>query len=652
VIGTYAAVLAVCAASLALGQAAIALCGLRRWSWLAPATGLALLCAICWATVRLPGEGLVPALLVLVLTVAAIAFLAGRIEGGGETLRTGLPVGLLALAAASLPFVVEGHFGILGTGFNPDMSQHLLATDRLADGATGQLLREGYPLGPHAVVVALNKGLGIGLVQGFTGLTVAIAVLAPLTAIAAFGAQPAPRRIAASLLVGLAYLVASYYAQGAFKETAQALLVLAFLLVLRESSRAFPAHPLRFIPAAVLAIGTVYVYSFPGLIWLVAIAAIWMAMEAAKRRLSAGGVGVGRTPPPGGCGGQGSEAPSALSRRPEQRVGQGGRPTPTTGPAAAYATSLALIVFAVGALPELGRMIDFHSFETFDPDGPGLGNLFGQISPFTSLGIWPSGDFRVAPGDGAVPAVAFYLGAAFATALLVVGLARCAQRGERAVLAGAVAVAFVYVAARVAGTPYTAAKALEVAAPVLTLAIVLPIFDPRAPSWLLSRSMADKGANRARLVGLPAAIYALVAGACSLLALANAPVGPTSYSPALTGLRPLLGTDPTLVLAPESLLEDEHGARYIAWELRGGRVCIEPPSAAGDAAPPGVRYVVAMDPPQARSTAEPQPARPPFQGFDLRRRAGPYTVWERPGVRGGPDPCPRVAVRQGAVSGE
>ena len=50
----------------------------------------------------------------------------------GEALRVGLPVALVALLAASLPFAVEGHFGILGTGFNPDMSQHLLSADRLA----------------------------------------------------------------------------------------------------------------------------------------------------------------------------------------------------------------------------------------------------------------------------------------------------------------------------------------------------------------------------------------------------------------------------------------------------------------------------------------------------------------------------------------
>ena len=68
--------------------------------------------------------------------IAAVAFLRGRTEGTAEALRDGLPVALAALLAASLPFIVEGRFGILGTGFNPDMSQHLLAADRLAQGST------------------------------------------------------------------------------------------------------------------------------------------------------------------------------------------------------------------------------------------------------------------------------------------------------------------------------------------------------------------------------------------------------------------------------------------------------------------------------------------------------------------------------------
>jgi hypothetical protein len=583
VIGTYAAALAVCVASLAVGQAALSLCGARRWSWLAPAVGLALLCATCWATVRLPGEGLVSALAVLALTIAAAVRLRGRTEGGGEALRVGAPVAIGALLAASLPFVIEGHFGILGTGFNPDMSQHLLATERLAQGEGSQLLHQGYPLGPHAVVVAFDKGLGSGLVHGFGGLTVAVAVLAPLTALAAFAEGPPIRRAAAALLVGLPYLVASYFAQGAFKETIQALLVLAFVLALRESNRAWRDLPLRFVPAAILALGSVYVYSFPGLIWLAAILAIWLLLER------------------------------SLPARP---------------------LLLALLVFLVGALPELGRAIDFKQFETFDPSGPGLGNLFGQLSPFTALGIWPSGDFRVAPGDGVAPAFAYYLGAAFAAALLVLGARSAWRERERAILAGLASVAALYGAARLGGTPYTAGKALEVAAPLVTLAILLPFAGPgRVLGAMRRKGARDRGLQR--YLGVALVVYVTAAGACSLLAFANAPVGPSSYSPALTGLRPLLSGGSTLVLAPHELLDDEHGAPFIAWELRGGRVCIEDQASAGGPPPAGIRFVVSGD-----------ADRPPFAGLTLRRRAGPYAVWQRRGPLEGPSPCPLIAERQ------
>jgi hypothetical protein len=232
VLATYASVIAVCASSLAIGQAALALCGWRRWSWLAPAVGLALVTALCWATVRLPGDGTISAIAVFLATAASLVFLAGRVEEIGGAVRNAAPVGLGALLAASLPFLVERRFGILGTSFNPDMSQHLLATDRLAHGTDSQLLIQGYPLGPHAIVVALDKGLGVGLVQGFGGLTLAISVLASLTALGALtDLRRIPRWIAA-LLVGLPYMVASYLAQGAFKETMQALFVLAFAICL------------------------------------------------------------------------------------------------------------------------------------------------------------------------------------------------------------------------------------------------------------------------------------------------------------------------------------------------------------------------------------------------------------------------------------
>ena len=598
-IGTYAAVLAICASSLAIGQAAIGLCGGRAWSWLSPAVGLALLCAVCWGTVRLPGDGVISAVVVAVLTVASgawcVAFLP---QGGGEgdtslrkALHTGWPVALGALLAASLPFLVEGHFGILGTSFNPDMSQHLLAGDRLAEGHSSQLLNQGYPLGPHSIVVALEKGLGIGLVQGFSGLTIAVAILASLTALAAFRDLPAIPRTAGALLVVLAYVVASYFAQGAFKETMQALFLLAFVLALRESNRDWAALPLRFVPAALIAVGAVYTYSFPSLIWLGPAAVLFPILSAA------GGT-VGGTAPE-----------EALA------TGRGGGSPAVTGPAA-RALGLAAVVFAVLVLPELPRMLDFHSFETFDPNGPGLGNLFGQVSPFEALGIWPSGDFRLAPGDGAVPAAGYYLGVAFALALFLSGLAGLWRRRETAILAGVGAAAVAYAAARLGGTPYTAAKAIEIASPLTALTILLPLLDPAGrfsvpggrksalPAW------AGRGA---------AVTFAAAAGVCSLLALANAPVGPTSYSSKLSEFRKGVGEGPTVVFASPTLLEEEHGGPFLAWELRGGRVCIR--STDDIRAVPGVRFVIADT-------------------------DGGWVLQRMPAHHLGKSPCPFVAERQ------
>ncbi len=171
--------------------------------------------------------------------------------------------------------------------------------------------------------------------------------------------------------------------------------------------------------------------------------------------------------------------------------------------------------------------------------------------------------------------------------LLLYGLVLSWRRRETALIAGLAAAALAYAAARIGGTPYTAAKAIEIGAPVAVLAIVLPLLR-RPVAWL----------------------YLLAAGGCSLLALANAPVGPTSYSPALTGLRSTVGEGPTLVLASQQLLAEEHGTPYIAWELRGGRVCIASSEEAGSHPPPGVRFVI----------SEGDSRRPPFAGIPDRPR--------------------------------
>ena len=50
-----------------------------------------------------------------------------------------------------------------------------------------------------------------------------------------------------------------------------------------------------------------------------------------------------------------------------------------------------------------------------------------------------------------------------------------------------------------------------------------------------------------------------------------------------------------VVIAPDELLDDQHGADYLAWELRGNRVCIERASAPSDPLPAGLELPVELD---------------------------------------------------------
>ncbi len=617
-LATYGSLLIILAASCLVGQGLFALCGRRQWSWLAPAVGLAIVTAVAWGTVRLPGEGTVSAIVIGTLALASLVYLRGRTDAAAGELGPGVALVLAVALVASIPFFVEGRFGILGTGLNPDMSQHLFAADRLANGEEGRLISQGYPLGPHALVVAVSTATGGSLVHGFDGLMLAIAVCAALAPVALVGRFAPWRRIACGALVALAYLVASYLIQGAFKETMEALFVLAFAIGLHEAGRralvggraGMPRRPaLAAVPLAALAVGSVYAYSFPGLLWLLGAAALWAAIELAV---------AARAESPGGA--------IALAR------------------AAAPATAVAIALACVVSAPEIGRMVDFASFETFDPSGPGLGNLFNAISPLEALGIWPSGDFRLDPGDGAVPAAGFYLGELLGLAALGYGLVWWLRRGERAVPAALAAAVALYAYAHFAGTPYQAAKAIVIAAPLAMLisARALISGEPAIALNGVTRHLARRrgGAVGAwarwepRLRALLATAFLLAAAGCSLLALANGPVGPATYSPELTELRGRLGEASTLVLVPEHLLADQHGRDYVVWELRGGRVCVAALGAPSPSRPPkGATHVITQG-----STV------PPYGHLTLDLRAGPYALWRARPAPAGHGSCPLIAV--------
>ena len=362
----------------------------------------------------------------------------------------------------------------------------------------------------------------------------------------------------------------------------QALFVLAFVLSLREAARnpAWRELPLRFVPAALIAVGSVYAYSYPGLIWLAAAAAIWSRSGWRLRRAVR------------------ALRPGALAR-----------------------VGLALLAFVVLVAPEVGRMIEFHNFETFDPNGPGLGNLFGQISPFEALGIWPSGDFRLAPGRRRGAGVRLLPRRRLRrdpARLRARPLLAAARDGDR-------------LRPRSRSSPSTRSPAS-------------PAPPTRRPRRSRSRRRSPPWSSSCRCCAARSASSTCSRrGGCSLLALANAPVGPTAYSPALTGLRPLVAAARPWCSPPTGCSTRNRASRYIAWELRGGRVCIEPASEApgrdrrpARRPPAGVRFVVTEGGDRRAALRRPAPA----------PRAGPYLLWETTRPPRGQSDCPLIAVRQ------
>jgi len=437
----------------------------------------------------------------------------------------------------------------------------------------------------------------------------AAAVIAAVTSLALLARLPMARRLIAAVLVGFAYMAAAYLTQGAFKESIEALLVLGFAVGLGELARGRLAGGgmARAVPLGVLAAGSAYVYSFPGLLWLGGAALAWGAVELA------------------------ASARQVNGERARRMAKEAFAP-------AAVAAGVALAVM----LPELGRMADFADFETFDPAGAGLGNLFNPISPLEALGIWPSGDFRLDPGDGAAPALVYYLGAAIGLAALALGLWWWLHRRERAVPVALAVAALLILYANVAGTPYQEAKAIALAAPLAMLISVRALAETaptgRKTMQIVRRrgiaALFPRSARVARIrlgLALLGASFTVAAAGCSLLALANGPVGPSTYSPALTELRPYLGGS-TLVLAPQSLL-DAHGRDYLLWELRGGRVCVEPESLSE--LPDDVAQVITFD--GLRPPGDVRPATGPAKG------SPPYSVWWVDGTQDVPGPCPLIS---------
>jgi hypothetical protein len=557
------------AASLVLGSAVMAIAGLPRHSASVPATGISALLVICGIAVKLPGRAVTAAVAVGVALIACVVvFDRSRTPTGA--IRVGAIVVVVGAAlVAAIPFATSGRVGILGQGLvNDDMASHLLFTEWISAhaGPTPDLIKDGYPLGPHAIVAATAKVSGASLIEGFAGLTGAIAVLLGLTAYGALRAVRDWLRVPAAVLTASAYLAAAYLAQGAFKEPLLGLALLGFALALppllpewslRRTSRDTPSGgqsgtfggvlaARAAIPLGVIAAGTVYNYSFPGLAWLLGAAAIWMLVIALRER-------------------ERTQAWFASLRLGERfRV-------------ARSALVLGIGIPVICAVPELFRLASFSSFEAFNPSGTGptvgFGNLRQPLNPLEAFGIWPSGEFRITPANSTTPEIAFYLGGLLALAAFAWGLGRALSRRESALPSGLLAATLVYLGALALGTPYTQAKCLAIAAPLIMLITLRGLLSADAidgeeaavpegggASWWPPRPLRPLAP-----LGVPLLTLAFVAAAAfsTLLPLRQAAVGPDYHQQEMLEMRPIVDGQDVLFLGRDN---------FVSWELIGSEV--------------------------------------------------------------------------------
>ena len=506
-IGTYASAALICAASLLVGRAILSLAGRRSWSWLEPGVGLAAVLAVTGVLARAPGHGTsVTFGVVALLVVAALVVWWLPYEAPGA-LRAGLPVAIVLLAVLAIPFAVSGRWGLLGVGFNNDLGLHLAWAEWLRSGF-GPAPDAGYPLGPHGLAVATAALPGIGLGQAFVGEIMAIGVLTGLAALGALRELSAGRRLLAATLVALPYLAASYFAQAAFKETAEALFVLTFAIFLCQPGSPDSASWARLryaLPLLALAGGIFFSYSFAGLAWPIAIGALWSLTQPAVRR----------------------------ALRPRELLRLLLRPAVLA--AIVVLAGLAVVATVVGPFGFAG------SFNKVAGS-----NTYGPVSPVEALGVWPASNYRLDAAGGAPLAG---LAGAIAVLALLAGVVWWVRRRELTLPVALGACAALYLVSLPFSGDYSQAKALMIAAPLAMLVAIRPLL-----TGLGGRSLVRAGWTALAVVFVGGSIYS------SLLVLRDAPVGPPGHGAELKAFLPIVHGKPVLYAGQD---------RYAAYELLG-----------------------------------------------------------------------------------
>jgi hypothetical protein len=478
-------------AVLALGQAAMRICGAERWSWAAPAVGLSVLMLLAVPAIHVPGRATTIAVITAVVTVAALVWCLSSAAHRPPLadLTAGIPVVLLGF----VPFASAGRAGTLGVQIDNDTAFHLLSAEAYRSAAAAAIapLSDNYPYGPHAVVAVIAQGLGLRVDGPFAALTVATPLFIGWTALAVLRRTAWPGRVIAVSVVGMPFLIAAYVAEGAFKEPMMALVLLAAAVLVWQGGGG--RGRLRWAPFGLLVAGAVSIYSLQGAVWPLMMLAFW-----ALGLLFAKGVrGAWRT---------------FLGELPALLIAAG--------------------VTIVTLVPQLPRIL---RFETAPVSGMALGNLLAPLPGWEVLGTWTTPDFRYQAG---------YSSGVWAGVVLVVALAGAAlmwRTGRRLLVGAAVGAMGLWAYAVHVQTPYNAAKGLVIAAPVVLLLAVVPLVE------------RDRGGPRwwAWAAPLIAALLFLRVADSSLQALRSANVAPSVHADELRSFLPVIEHHRTLFLGDD-----------------------------------------------------------------------------------------------------
>lgn len=554
---TYGAALLIVLFSLVLGRAICAFAGGRQRWWAAPAVGLAAAIILADAAIKLPGKAVTSVSAEILAVAAAATYLALRhrpAPGWWKTPRlawgqlNNLAIGLAALLVASMPFLASGRVGLLGVSLDNDTDNHLLWAETVRSSRMALLwgTQSSYPLGPHSLVATVGTATGAPLNLVFTGLLVAVVPITAMTAAGVLARERWWRRAVAGILCSLGYLLAAYYAEGAFKETIIAALLLAFVLLAEQvrarwCETAAKSRWRLLIPAVILVVGSVYTYSYLGLAWFASAIALWAVAQVIAH--------------PGGL------------RRWFSRRG-----ISDVLPELTIAGGLGVILL----LPIAAQIINFYNAIGTSPAAGGgipataLGNLPGPLSGYEMLGIWWSPDFRLASSN------TFMAGelSAFALALAIYGLVWAVRRRQLLLVAAVVGSVAIYLHSRGSQSPYVTAKALVIATPIVMAVILRGLLSSR------------EGLVPIRVARLAvAALFCAAAGYSSYQALRDEPVQAPEPGRELAAFHRIIGNSRVLTLGDDD---------YAPWQLHASAVSAlasNSPSLGGALARPSKPYV-------------------------------------------------------------